>query len=545
MADEVAVAGAGVAGLTAAHELAERGFDVTVFESKDVIGGKSRSIDVPETADGHEAYPGEHGFRFFPGFYRHVIDTMDRIPDGDGNVTDNLVATTEFLKSIEGEPDRVTKAEYPDSVSEIRDLLEGTLWRDVVPDTEHNVFTDRVIAYMTSCDARRENEYDEVTWWDFIEAEGMSEAYKKYLGRGTTKLLVAMKPEQSSARTIGGVTVQTFFDIIYPDRDPVRILNAPTNEAWIDPWVEHLEELGVTFEPASPVTGVDFDGERLTALGVGTGEDHRTVEADHYVLALPLDVLRELVTDEMRAVAPQFAGIDELETDWMNGVQFYLDEDVPVAHGHGIYFDSPWALTTISQRQFWDVDFDRYGEIEGILSVCVSDWNTPGVLYDKPARECSPDEVRDEVLEQLRRHLDDASFLDDDHVVDWFLDPAIEHDDGESVNHEQLFINTVGSLADRPVADTAIPNCYVAADFVRTNADLATMESANEAARRAVNGVLDAVDSDADRCGVWSFDEPAVLEPLKAVDRVRYRMGLPHLGEYSKRFWKTLVRISP
>lgn len=40
----VAVLGGGVAGLSAAHELAERGFEVTVLEGRDVAGGKARSF---------------------------------------------------------------------------------------------------------------------------------------------------------------------------------------------------------------------------------------------------------------------------------------------------------------------------------------------------------------------------------------------------------------------------------------------------------------------------------------------------------------------
>jgi NADPH-dependent 2,4-dienoyl-CoA reductase/sulfur reductase-like enzyme len=45
----VAVLGGGVGGLTTAHELAERGFDVTVVEPK-AFGGKARSIRFRERA---------------------------------------------------------------------------------------------------------------------------------------------------------------------------------------------------------------------------------------------------------------------------------------------------------------------------------------------------------------------------------------------------------------------------------------------------------------------------------------------------------------
>ena len=59
---QIAVIGGGIGGLSAAHELAERKFDVTVFEANERLGGKARSIPV----EGQGALHGEHGFRFFP-----------------------------------------------------------------------------------------------------------------------------------------------------------------------------------------------------------------------------------------------------------------------------------------------------------------------------------------------------------------------------------------------------------------------------------------------------------------------------------------------
>ena len=77
--ERVAVLGGGVGGLTVAHELAERGFEVTVYEARDRLGGKARSMPVPSSArGGRRDLPAEHGFRFFPGFYRHLPDTMPR-----------------------------------------------------------------------------------------------------------------------------------------------------------------------------------------------------------------------------------------------------------------------------------------------------------------------------------------------------------------------------------------------------------------------------------------------------------------------------------
>src|SRR5262249_41850326 len=87
----VIVLGGGVAGMTVAHEFAERGYQVSVYEMRDIAGGKARSMGKPNTGiDGRKDLPGEHGFRFFPGFYRHLPDTMKRIPaaSGSGSVFD-------------------------------------------------------------------------------------------------------------------------------------------------------------------------------------------------------------------------------------------------------------------------------------------------------------------------------------------------------------------------------------------------------------------------------------------------------------------------
>src|SRR6476469_9005108 len=100
MGKRVLVLGGGVAGMTAAQELAERGFAVEVHEYKGVPGGKARTIYVPGTGmGGRPDLPGEHGFRFFPSFYKHVTDTMKRIPfeDQPGGVYDNLVQANEYL----------------------------------------------------------------------------------------------------------------------------------------------------------------------------------------------------------------------------------------------------------------------------------------------------------------------------------------------------------------------------------------------------------------------------------------------------------------
>jgi len=547
MTATVAVLGGGIGGLSAAQELAERGFDVAVYERRDRFGGKARSVPVPDSAGSGPPLPGEHGFRFFPGFYRHVNDTMARIPyeDNPNGVEDNLVATSQMLLAT-GDGNRLSlPTETPQSVSAWRDLLRPMFAREQVPVEESNFFVDRLLTFLSSSDARRETEYESTSWWEFIDAEHRSAAYQQYLGYGITQSLVAMRPQVSSTRTIGRIYVQMLRGLFDPDIDADALLCGPTNEVWIDPWVEYLDELGVELRPGTEVRRIHSDGRRVTGVTVADGTE-REIAADYYVAAMPVEAMRRFLTDDLRRAAPSLSGVERLETAWMNGVQFYLTEDVRTAQGHVVYYDSPWALTSISQRQFWDDDaFDLSecadGEVEGVLSVIISDWDAPGVVYDKPAKECSPTEIREEVWTQLRDHLGDE--LREEAVAEWFLDPAIEHTDEGVRNREPLLINTARSLRHRPEAATEAPNLLLAADYVRTETDLACMESANEAARRATNAIVEREGAAVPKCDLWEFHEPAVFDPLKRIDGVRHRFGRPHPGEMSKPLWRTALNV--
>ena len=117
---------------------------------------------------------------------------------------------------------------------------------------------------------------------------------------------------------------------------------------------------------------------------------------------------------------------------------------------------------------------------------------------------------------------------------DWFLDPAIQmldhpqHDGNTMINRTPLLVNLVNSWSLRPEAHTRINNLFLASDYVRTFTDLATMEGANEAARRAVNSLLDVDDSNAPLCKIWNLHEPDILAPLRWWDKKRFAKGLPY-----------------
>jgi uncharacterized protein with NAD-binding domain and iron-sulfur cluster len=530
----VAVLGGGVGGLSAAHELAKRGFKVTVYEARDVFGGKARSIPVPNTArEGVPPLPGEHGFRFFPGFYRHLDATMSEIPYKGRTVKDNLVTSTDTLMArADGENELIAPMSFPLSLGELGKLANfmfTVTMRLGIKPAEFALFLERILAYLTSCDERRLHEFEKQSWWDFIRANepGRSDAYKRFLATGMTRTLVAARAEEMSARTGCAVLCQLMQDMMKIRGRVDRVLNGPTSEVWIDPWVRLLRKRNVVFKAGCRVAGIHCDGSEITRVTVENDNVSHEIEADYYVAAIPKERLQELLTSELVRAEPRLARITRLQVRSMNGVMFYLDTDVPLVRGHSIFIDSAWALTAISQQQFWSLNLEDRGDgrVEGILSVDVSDWTKKGPKTGKQAVDCTADEIFTEVWGQMVDHLDRGE-LDDTNVLYEFLDPAIKWDPAtqKNTNSEELLINTKGSWINRPDAVTKIPNFFIASDFVRTHTDLATMEGANEAARRAVNGILEK-EGRQDLCGVFPLREPLVFAPFRAADAVLWKLG--------------------
>ncbi len=629
---KVVIVGGGVAGLTAAHELVERDFDVVVYERRDRLGGKAASTrhptpsgsaagaKVPARAvengvgtNGHSAvaFPGEHGFRFFPGWYRHLPDTMRRTPvrgrrdhHKERSVHDHLVPTERNLL-VRYERDPVPLLLYsPRNVDQARTLLEfirrmasmGLAAGDVA------AFFRRLADFVRSPERTRELEFDAISWWNFVDAERRSDAFRM-LTVATTRTLLAAKAEEASAYTIALLAIRTLFD------SPLRsdsVLDGPASEVWIEPWVRYLKGRGVTFHLHHELESVNFDGtspligsltfldtehevERRqwkTGLRAGDPEpaaealaklpppESKVVEADFYVFALPVEQMAYYVhrSATLTSYAPALRNIVALCTsiDWMSGIQYYFKYPVELGRGHIVCADSEWALTAVEQTQFW-TDVALPENVQSVLSVDVSAWDKKGRFIRKEAYACTRAEIAREVWEQLKASFnrvgespilrDDAllagrvegSYHLDDDIVERYdrkkhaayvagadralrraaataagaaelLDAAQENPDAPFVfgdrlemNVEPLLVNRPGYLGRRPHPRTAIANMFLAADYVKTSTNLACMEGANEAARLAVNAILEAATSKYAPCKTWRLQDGELLAQIMAV----------------------------
>ncbi len=536
MPGNVFVIGGGVAGLTAAHELSERGYKVTIYEARTERGGKVRSWLVPLTTQPTKKVPAEHGFRFFPGFYRHVTHTMDRIATGSSTVYQSLVGQPQTLMAPQRDgilPDDPLPLSLPPgpapvappNAPAILNLTAADYGRMAAALALYQVLivNDETVADQgpaTGTTAPRK--LDSHSWWNYCGAGAGSNNYRLFFGKGLTRCFVATRAEEMSARTGAGILLQLLFDIAKPDRfeNPPKVrpadraLNAPTSAAWINPWTAQLLNPPPSTVPGTPtptkvaiktatvdavITTPSGTGRRVTSLKVTTTQGQKTIlvgSNDSVVFAVSLNGARALIAGDAGLQAePELARLAQpvgVKNGSMNGIQFYLTPGSlsgPLIRGHYLLVESSWAITALSQdSRWWKAGAAPTG---GILTVIISDWLTASpVPGGKSALASNDDELTTELWRQLREAIPELPVAKPPYAID--VGMAWDAARGSRINTEPMLVNTTDSWAYRPHAGLtgSVANLVIAGDFVRGITDFASMELSNETARRAVNVLL-------------------------------------------------------
>ncbi|ACF14154.1 Carotene 7,8-desaturase [Chloroherpeton thalassium ATCC 35110] len=273
---KVAVFGGGVAGLSAAINLVDSGYEVELYEKRSVLGGK---VSAWKDADGDTI---ESGLHIVFGGYEELQRLLKHV-----GAENNYLWKEHALiyAETEGQQSSFKKADFPSPWAE----LIGGLQADFIS------LGDKISLIKGLFPALSGNEeyfrsQDDMTYSEWHHLRGCSENSLQRLWRPIALAMNFIEPNVISARPM--VTIFKYFGTDYSATRFAFFKDNP-GDSMIVPMMKYIESKGGKIIPSARLTKLELndDGSVKSAV-LGNGS---TVEADAYVSALPVHSFKKLI----------------------------------------------------------------------------------------------------------------------------------------------------------------------------------------------------------------------------------------------------------
>ena len=276
---KVAIFGAGVAGLSAAIELVDRGHDVEIYEKRKVLGGK---VSVWKDKDGDSV---ESGLHIVFGGYEQLQTYLDRVGAGD-----NYLWKEHSL--IYAEPDGkqsfFKKANLPSPWAEVVGGLQAdflTMW-------------DKLSLIKGLYPALAGNEeyfrsQDHMTYSEWHRLRGASEHALQKLWRAIALAMNFIEPNVISARPM--LTIFKYFGTDYAATKFAFFRENP-GDSMIEPMRQYIQSKGGRIFIDGKLSRFELNENHTIKRAIL--RDGHEIEADAYVSALPVHSIKKILPEQ-------------------------------------------------------------------------------------------------------------------------------------------------------------------------------------------------------------------------------------------------------
>jgi len=465
MKKNIIIIGAGISGLSTAHKLVNKGFNVEIYEKEDIIGGMARGkLDKDEVQI-------EHSWRGFGPFYHNLYEIMKEIPlngiEHFSSYTIDEISKHDSIDDLwtyyEGNVYDITDYvdEHPGgsiilncggkNLSDVwkeygyewhkkndyvMDVLEeykiGTIAEHFTDKNDNNniysnLNKDNISFYLfNNKDEKYKN--PSINWKDYLflthiylKVITSDKRKKKYMKRKLVDYLKNNISKQSFDYIVNflsgpgyGLDINTlsvghFFHFIElclnegSKWNDWKTLNGPIDEAWFKPWYNYLKNKGVKIYLNSELKKINYTENKINSLEIKINNNLKKISGDDYILCLgPSSLLKVLFISKLKDMGMKYLKFDTVN----NQVSFRmgLKKKVNFKKNYGfILLDSPYNITFNSCSDHWKdyESFGKNGEIKTLISGTLVRTYQKGSLYNKTALNLTEKELLDEIVHQI------------------------------------------------------------------------------------------------------------------------------------------------
>jgi len=580
----VSIFGGGIAGMTVAHELIEKGFDVTVYEKDDALGGMAKSKR-------NNNIPSEHSWRGYADFYYNALEIMKRIP------IKNSCKKESYQKNISMEEVKKHNTandlwtHYKGNVYDITSFVSShpggniilnaggknlqEMWNlyNVKWHNNNNRVLKTLERYKIGVLEDKEEKYEqqETTVFDNLSDKELNFSYLQgnkpynrplgisisdypYLFYIFSKCLVSHKRreywfEQYFLPLIKDkVSNDTYNYLMYGVSGPGfgfdfntisiehfvyfveqnyytdsiwKVMMKPTSEAWIDPWKEYLESKGVKFVLGAKLAKINYGMKRIDSCDLSDG---RIVTSDEYCLCInPYPAKEIFKNSRMEDLYRQHISIQTIN----NQIGFYIAFDkkinFPKDKNAFVIIDSPYNITFYPQDEHWCKNIDLGTNVKSLWSgTCI---------FPQEGMELTREKFIKEVIKQifdsksLLEMLGDGNFQEN--IISAEIYDEWVYKDGQLKSTNRKWNNNVYNEKYRLEQKTIFDNFYIGGAHTKTSINIWTMESAVESGKLVSNLILKKYGLK--EAPLVTHQSAELLKKIQNLDDILYTNNLPNI----------------
>ena len=343
----VAIAGAGLAGLSCAKYLSDAGHTPVVVEARNVLGGKVAAWQ-DEDGDWYET-----GLHIFFGAYPNMLQLFKEL-----DIEDRLQWKSHSMIFNQKEvPGTYSRFDFPDLPAPINGVAAILGNNDMLTWPEKISFGLGLVPAMLRGQGYVE-ECDKYSWTEWLRLHNIPERVNDEVFIAMSKALNFIDPDEISSTVV--LTALNRF-LQEKNGSKMAFLDGNPPERLCQPMVEHIEARGGEVHLESPLREIvlDEDGS-VSGFSIGSvaGKEGFTLEADAYVSALPVDPFKLLLPDSWKQME-FFSKLDGLRGVPVINIHLWFDRKLTEID-HLLFSRSPllsvYADMSNTCREYEDPD---------------------------------------------------------------------------------------------------------------------------------------------------------------------------------------------
>ena len=576
----ISIFGAGIAGLTCALELVEKGYDVTIYEKDTVAGGMAKSKR-------NNGIPTEHSWRGYANFYFNIFNLLHRIPiqsehftlneiskhntKDDAWVTfrNNVYDITDFIKKHPGGSvimqalgkdledvwsennvswhvtnkhvlkvlskykigtTQVLTEKFHNSTAydNLYHGLHMKLFNDKVSD-KNLVYTDLLNLFyhfiIFSSSNKRSEQYYQIKLLDYFDKTTFSKYTYDYIinfvlgpGLGLDK------------NTCSLGSFFHFFMLALGSNTPINkqwmVMKKPTSEAFINPLVNLLLSKGVKIIYNTELVSINYSNNNITSCLVKIGNKIEKIISENYVIAINPNYCYDVFNNsKMDKLAELFNNLQINNKQLSFRLGFSKKINFSIDNIGIVLADSKYNITFYPQENFFTVPIDMNYNLKSLWSgTCVQmhdNISKKEIMNNIITQIISSDELQIDIEKSSGFRIKKEDIVYTEIYDDWYFE------DGLLQTKNKKFVNTYFNEIYKPSQKTEYDNLYLAGAHTKTSIRIWSMESACESGKIVANLILKKNNKHVSY--LYKHEKPNYLNLIANVDDLLYKYNMPNV----------------